>query len=95
MWAHSFTIFEIPLLIIVLYFINRRGYQVYKQVCAACHSMKYLAYRNLVGVTHSEEEANAEAEEAQIPDGPDDEGNMFERPGQFRLEEKWRDEIQR
>ena len=61
----------------------RRGYQVYKQVCAACHSMKYLAYRNLVGVTHSEAEAKAEAEEAQIPDGPDDEGNMFERPGRL------------
>ena len=45
--------------------------------------MKYLAYRNLVGVTHSEDEAKAEAEEAQIPDGPDDEGNMFERPGQL------------
>merc|ERR1712228_494490 len=54
----------------------RRGYQVYKQVCAACHSMKYLAYRNLVGVTHSEAEAKAEAEEAQVLDGPDESGEM-------------------
>lgn len=61
----------------------RRGYQVYKQVCAACHSMKYLCYRNLVGVSHSEAEAKAEAEEAQIVDGPDDEGNMFERAGKL------------
>jgi len=61
----------------------RRGYQVYKQVCAACHSMKYLAFRNLVGVSHSEAEAKELAEEAQIPDGPDDEGNMFERPGKL------------
>lgn len=41
----------------------RRGYQVYKQVCAACHSMEYLAFRNLVGVSHTEEEAKALAEE--------------------------------
>jgi len=61
----------------------RRGYQVYKQVCAACHSMKYLAYRNLVDVIYSEDEAKAEAEEAQVKDGPDDKGNMFERPGKL------------
>jgi len=61
----------------------RRGYQVYKQVCAACHSMRYLAYRNLVGVTHTEEEAKAEAEEIQALDGPDEAGNMFMRPGKL------------
>ena len=41
----------------------RRGFQVYQQVCAACHSMQYIAYRNLVGITHTEEEARALAEE--------------------------------
>ena len=41
----------------------RRGYEVYKQVCAACHSMEYMHYRNLVGVIFTEEEAKAEAEE--------------------------------
>lgn len=41
----------------------RRGYEVYKQVCAACHSMKYIAYRNLVGVSHTEAEAKAEGED--------------------------------
>ena len=25
----------------------QRGYQVYTEVCASCHSMKYLSYRNL------------------------------------------------
>lgn len=35
---------------------------MYKQVCSACHSLKYIAYRNLVGVTHTEAEAKAEAE---------------------------------
>lgn len=41
----------------------RRGFQVYQQVCSACHSMNYIAYRNLIGVTHTEEEARALAEE--------------------------------
>jgi len=39
---------------------------VYKQVCAACHSMKYIAYRNLIGVTHTEAEAKAEAESIEV-----------------------------
>lgn len=43
-----------------MFFSIRRGYEVYKQVCAACHSMKYIAYRNLVGVSHTEAEAKAE-----------------------------------
>ncbi|XP_046397274.1 cytochrome c1, heme protein, mitochondrial-like [Ischnura elegans] len=61
----------------------RRGYEVYKQVCAACHSIQYLAYRNLIGVSHTEAEAKAEAEEVQIQDGPDESGNMFMRPGKL------------
>jgi len=61
----------------------RRGYEVYKQVCAACHSMRFLAYRNLIGVSHTEAEAKAEAEETQVTDGPDDQGNMFGRPGKL------------
>lgn len=44
----------------------RRGYEVYKQVCSACHSMKYLAYRNLIGVSHTEEEAKEEAAGIQV-----------------------------
>jgi ubiquinol-cytochrome c reductase cytochrome c1 subunit len=61
----------------------RRGYEVYKQVCAACHSMQYIAYRNLVGVSHTEAEAKAEAEEAQVKDGPNDVGEYFMRPGKL------------
>ena len=61
----------------------RRGYQVYKQVCSACHSMKFLAYRNLVGIAYTEEEAKAEASEVQVMDGPDESGAMFERPGKL------------
>jgi len=61
----------------------RRGYEVYKQVCAACHSMQYLAYRNLVGVTHTEDESKALAEEEQFLDGPAEDGEMFMRPGKL------------
>lgn len=39
---------------------------MYKQVCAACHSMRFIAYRNLIGVSHTEEEAKAEAEEQMV-----------------------------
>uniref|UniRef100_A0A663DXV8 Cytochrome c n=2 Tax=Aquila chrysaetos chrysaetos TaxID=223781 RepID=A0A663DXV8_AQUCH len=61
----------------------RRGFQVYKQVCSACHSMEYLAFRNLIGVTHTEAEAKALAEEVEVLDGPDENGEMFMRPGKI------------
>ncbi|KAK2153057.1 hypothetical protein LSH36_309g01036 [Paralvinella palmiformis] len=61
----------------------RRGYQVYKQVCAACHTMDYMYYRNLVGVIMTEDQAKAEAAEIDVLDGPDDEGKMFNRPGKL------------
>nr|XP_003229107.2 PREDICTED: cytochrome c1, heme protein, mitochondrial [Anolis carolinensis] len=61
----------------------RRGYQVYKQVCSACHSMEYLAFRNLIGVSHTEPEAKALAEEVEVQDGPDENGEMFMRPGKL------------
>lgn len=61
----------------------RRGYEVYKQVCSACHSMQYIAYRNLVGVTHTEAEAKSEAEQITVRDGPDDTGNFYTRPGKL------------
>lgn len=47
-------------------FSMRRGWEVYKNVCSACHSLKYVAYRELVGVTHTEDEAKAIAEEIQV-----------------------------
>jgi ubiquinol-cytochrome c reductase cytochrome c1 subunit len=45
--------------------------------------MRFIAYRNLVGVTHTEDEAKAEAEEIMVTDGPDENGNMFQRPGKL------------
>ncbi|MEK9716735.1 MAG: cytochrome c1 [Pelagibacteraceae bacterium] len=62
----------------------QRGYQVYKEVCASCHSMKYLSYRNLSekgGPEFSEAEVKALASQFQIKDGPNSDGEMFERPG--------------
>lgn len=76
-WAHSgwFDSFDHASI--------RRGYEVYKQVCAACHSMRFTAFRHLVNVSHTEEEAKAEAEEQQITDGPNEAGDMFQRPGKL------------
>ncbi|KAG1660002.1 hypothetical protein FOA52_009822 [Chlamydomonas sp. UWO 241] len=61
----------------------RRGHQVYTQVCAACHSMQYLHWRQLVGVAYTEDEAKALALETEVTDGPDDEGEMYTRPGRL------------
>ncbi|KAJ3020960.1 cytochrome c1 [Thoreauomyces humboldtii] len=61
----------------------RRGFQVYKEVCSACHSMEYIHYRNLVGVSHTSDEAKALAEEYEYTDGPNDQGEMFQRPGKL------------
>lgn len=58
----------------------RRGFQVYKEVCSACHSIKYIAFRNLVGVSHTEDEVKELAEEYEVQDGPDENGDMFMRP---------------
>lgn len=59
----------------------QRGFQVYKQVCSACHSMKQLSYRNLSALGYDEGQLKAIAAEVTVQDGPNDEGNMFERPG--------------
>lgn len=58
----------------------RRGYQVYREVCSACHSLDRIAWRNLVGVSHTVDEVKAMAEEIEYTDGPNDEGEMFQRP---------------
>ncbi|KAH7890723.1 cytochrome c1, component of the mitochondrial respiratory chain [Phlebopus sp. FC_14] len=61
----------------------RRGFQVYREVCAACHSLDRIAWRNLVGVSHTAEEARVLAEDVEYTDGPDDSGEMFQRPGKL------------
>jgi len=61
----------------------RRGFQVYRQVCAPCHSLNKVAFRSLVGITHTEEQSKKLAETYEVKDGPNDEGEMFDRPGKL------------
>ncbi len=68
----------------------QRGYQVYTEVCAACHSMKYLSYRNLMekgGPEFSEVQAKAIAASFDVTDGPNADGEMFSRSA--RLSDKF------
>ena len=64
----------------------QRGYQVYTEVCSACHSMKYLSYRNLSekgGPEFSVAQAKAIAASFEVTDGPNADGEMFQRPGKL------------
>lgn len=76
-WAHN------GLLTAIDHDSVRRGWQVYKEVCSSCHSLQYMAYRNFVGVCMTEAEAKAEAEAITVQDGPNEEGNYYERPGKL------------
>ena len=55
----------------------QRGLKVYREVCAGCHSMNYLSYRNLADLGFSEDHIKAIAAEHLVLDGPNDEGEMF------------------
>ena len=64
----------------------QRGYQVYSEVCAGCHSMKYVSYRNLFepgGPEFTEEQAKAIAASFEVTDGPNNDGEMFVRPAKL------------
>ena len=68
----------------------QRGYQVYQDVCAGCHSVQHLSYRNLSekgGPEFLPEEAKAIAAQFEVIDGPNEDGEMFTRPG--RLSDKF------
>jgi ubiquinol-cytochrome c reductase cytochrome c1 subunit len=58
----------------------QRGFQVYKDVCSACHSLSLVAYRNLGAIGISEDQIKAIAAQYNVQDGPNDAGEMFERP---------------
>lgn len=57
----------------------QRGFQVYKEVCATCHSLNFISFRNLIDLGFNENEVKAIAAEFQVEDGPNNEGEMFER----------------
>lgn len=66
----------------------QRGFQVYKEVCSACHAMRQLSYRNLLEIGLTEAQVREIAAQFQVTDGPNDEGQMFERPA--RLSDRFR-----
>jgi ubiquinol-cytochrome c reductase cytochrome c1 subunit len=59
----------------------QRGFQVYNEVCSACHSMKYMSYRNLAGIGLSPAEIKAIAVSKTVPGDLDDDGKPTTRPG--------------
>ncbi len=59
----------------------QRGYQVYKEVCSACHSLKYVAFRNLEQIGFTEAEVRAEAATWQVPGIDPKDGSAITRPG--------------
>jgi ubiquinol-cytochrome c reductase cytochrome c1 subunit len=61
----------------------RRGFQVYREVCAACHSLSRVPYRSLVGVLLTVDEAKALAEENEYDTEPNDKGEIEQRPGKL------------
>jgi ubiquinol-cytochrome c reductase cytochrome c1 subunit len=61
----------------------QRGFQVYEEVCSRCHSMNLLHYGDLTGIGYTEEQAKAIAASKQVTDGPNDQGQMFQRPGRL------------
>ncbi len=59
----------------------RRGFQVYTEVCSACHTVNLLAYRHLGQAGFTEGEIKSIAAKVEVTDGPNAEGEMFTRPG--------------
>lgn len=59
----------------------QRGFKVYKEVCSACHSVKLLAFRHLEQIGFSQDQVKSLASEYDVQDGPNEEGQMFKRPG--------------
>jgi ubiquinol-cytochrome c reductase cytochrome c1 subunit len=58
----------------------QRGFQVFENVCHACHAAKYLSFRSLADLGFSDDEVKAIAAKYTVMDGPNDQGEMFERP---------------
>lgn len=60
----------------------QRGFKIYKEVCSACHGLSKVAFRNLGeegALGYSEEQLKTLAAEYTVMDGPNDDGEMFER----------------
>jgi ubiquinol-cytochrome c reductase cytochrome c1 subunit len=59
----------------------QRGYQVYKEVCAACHSLKFVAFRDLAQLGYNEAQVKALAAEWTVPGVDPNTGEANTRPG--------------
>jgi ubiquinol-cytochrome c reductase cytochrome c1 subunit len=59
----------------------QRGYQVYKEVCSSCHSLKFVAFRNLRQLSYTEAEVDAEAASWTVPGIDPNTGETTTRPG--------------
>ena len=59
----------------------QRGFQVYKEVCSACHPVTHLNFRDLTQIGYTEDQVKAIASGYQVTDGPNDEGQMYQRAG--------------
>jgi ubiquinol-cytochrome c reductase cytochrome c1 subunit len=59
----------------------QRGFQVFQAACQSCHGLEHFAFRSLDGLGFSEPEVRAIAASYRVTDGPDGEGQMYERPG--------------
>lgn len=57
----------------------QRGFQVYKEVCSVCHSLKRVRFRDLKGIGFKEAEVKAIASGYEVTDGPNAEGQPFQR----------------
>lgn len=59
----------------------QRGFKVYREVCGVCHGLNLLSFRNLAEIGFSEGQVKTIAAEYKVQDGPNDQGEMFEREG--------------
>ena len=57
----------------------QRGFKVYREVCAGCHGIKHVSYRDLNSIGLTKDEIKSLAAEYEIKDGPNDEGEMYMR----------------
>jgi ubiquinol-cytochrome c reductase cytochrome c1 subunit len=58
----------------------QRGFQVYQQVCSACHPVAHLYFRDLEKIGYTADEVKGIASKYTVTDGPNKEGQMFKRP---------------
>jgi len=62
----------------------QRGFQIYKEVCSACHSLNRIAFHNLAdpgGPSFTDAQVKAIAASYKIPAEPNDKGELYDSSG--------------